>query len=69
MTLENQRERDQGRLFSNLLLTDSGSFFLFLALIVDYLGPASISLLFLPFAFSPAGDLMIKIAEALQPFS
>jgi len=30
MTLENQRERAQGRLFSSLLLTDSGSFFLFL---------------------------------------
>ena len=29
MTLENQRERAQGRLFCSLLLTDSGSFFFF----------------------------------------
>jgi len=56
MTLENQRERDQGRLFSSLLLTDSGSFFLFLAcaLMISFLPGRSpaFSLLF-PFPHPP----------------
>ena len=56
MTLENHRERDQGRLFSSLLLTDSGSFFLFLAcaLMISFLPGRSpaFSLLF-PFPHPP----------------
>ena len=56
MTLENQREMDQGRLFSSLLLTDSGSFFLFLAcaLMISFLPGRSpaFSLLF-PFPHPP----------------
>ena len=34
MTLENQRERAQGRLFCSLLLTDSGSFFFFFCVLI-----------------------------------